>query len=217
MPVLRDQAPEGHIVLRGIRWPTYCALLKDLEEFPGVRVSYDRGNLEITSPSQLHECLKTLLSRMIEVIILELNIECAGAGSTTWRREDLERGLEPDACYYIANEPRVRGRDCLDLTTDPPPDLAVEVDLEKPAIEKLGIYAALGVPEVWKYDGRTLRVFVLQPDASYREGRTSASLPFLPVDELARFLAQRSDRSETQLLRAFRDWVRRDLGQHARP
>ncbi|MBI4858676.1 MAG: Uma2 family endonuclease [Candidatus Riflebacteria bacterium] len=217
VPLLRRQAPAGHIVLCGISWPTYEALLRDLEDSPGIRVAYDRGTLEIMSPSKLHENLKSLLSQMLGILMLELNIERVSAGSTTWRRQDLERGLEPDECYYIASEARVRGKDHLDLTVDPPPDLAIEVDLDKPALEKLRIYAALGVTEVWKYDGQRLCVYRLQPDARYLEVRESASFPFLPLDELTRFLSQRQGTTETQLLRAFREWVRTRLGGYARP
>lgn len=217
MPLLRDRVPEGHVLLSGISWTTYLALLKDLAEFPGVRVAYDRGVLEIMSPSQLHEVLKTLLARMLEILTLELNIDCQCAGSTTWKREDVERGIEPDECYYIASEARVRGKDQVDLLVDPPPDLAIEVDLEKPMMEKLGIYAGLGIPEVWKCDGERLSVFLLQGDGSYLESGTSASFPFFEVDALARFLARRHDASQTALMREFRDWVRSDLGKHARP
>lgn len=99
MPLLRDRAPEGHVILSGIRWPTYVALLKDLEDHPGVRVAYDRRVLEIMSPSKLHENLKTFLSQMLEILMLELKIERDSSGSTTWKREDLAKGIEPDACY----------------------------------------------------------------------------------------------------------------------
>lgn len=214
MPVLRDRAPEGHLVLSGISWQTYLALLKDLEPFPGVRVAYDQGVLEIVSPSKLHEVFKSLIGRMLETMTLELDIECQSAGSTTWRREDLEKGIEPDECYYLANEPRVRGKDHADLTVDPPPDLAIEVDLGKSGIDKLAIHAALGVPEVWKFDGQRMRAYVLQPDRTYQERRESASFPFLAVDELSGFLARRSSTGETALIREFRDWVRARSSQH---
>lgn len=217
MPVLRDRAPEGHLVLSGITWPTYLALLKDLEPFPGVRVAYDQGVLEIMSPSKLHEVLKRLIGRMLETLTLELNIECQSAGSTTWKREDLAKGIEPDECYYIANEPRVRGQDQADLMVDPPPDLAIEVDLGETGIDKLAIYAGLGVPEVWRHDGERLHVFLLQPDRRYMESGVSASFPFLPLDDLTRFLSQRQRTGETAFIREFRDWVRTALAQHVRP
>lgn len=217
MPLLRKSAPGGHIVLQDISWATYSALLKDLESHPGVRVTYDRGLLEIMSPSKLHEKLKKLVSQILEVLMLELNIERESAGATTWRREDLDRGLEPDECYYIANASRVQGKDQLDLRVDPPPDLAIEVDLQEAAIDKLAIYAALGIAEVWRYDGEIVRVYLLQPDRTYQESRASLSFPFLPLDELTRFLSQRQVLGETRLLRAFRDWVKAELSNHARP
>lgn len=216
MPLIRDREPDGYIVLRDISWPTYEALLKDLSGHPGVRVAYDRGSLEIMSPSKLHERLKKLLAQVLEILTLELNIRRQSAGSTTWKRSDLARGIEADECYYISTVARVRDKDRADLTVDPPPDLAIEVDLQTPDLDKLSIYAALGVPEVWKYDGHQLRVHVLQPDGRYLEVEQSPSFPFLPLDQLARFLSRARDVDEVELLREFRDWVRRELGQHAR-
>ena len=216
MAPVPQRRPDGLLVLHGISWPTYSALLNDLEAHPGHRVAFDRGTLEITSPSELHENLKSVIGRMIEQIVLELNIECRSAGSTTWRREDLARGLEPDECYYIANESRVRGRE-VNLMVDPPPDLAVEVDITRPGIEKLAIYAALGVPEVWKFDGRKLSGFVLDVGGGYREVRQSAAFPFLQLNELERFLNKLPGTTETRLLREFRDWVRREFADRAQP
>lgn len=217
MSPVRQQELRDHCVLHGVSWHTYMALLKDLEDRPGLRVTYDRGTLEIMSPSERHENLKSLLGRMVELLTLELNIVCRTAGSTTWKRQDLERGLEPDECYYIANEPRVRGKREADLSVDPPPDLAIEVDLSRSAIDKLEVYAALGVPEVWRYDGQRLRAYLLENDARYAEGVRSASFPFLSIDHLERFLANEQRLDETRLMRTFRDWVRLEFSQHARP
>lgn len=214
-PVLRS-GPDALMVLHGISWATYTALLEDLAEQPGHRFAYDRGTLEIMSPSDLHEKLKTLLARMIEVMMLELNIDSCSLGATTWNREDLGRGIEADECYYIASESRVRGKSPIVPGVDPPPDLAIEVEISRPAIDKLAIYAALGVNEIWKHDGQKLRVFVLEPDGRYRETRQSLAFPFLPLHELERFLAEIPTSSEVKLVRDFRDWVRSELGPHAR-
>lgn len=216
MPLIRDREPEGYIVLQDISWPTYEALLRDLSGHPGVRVAYDRGTLEIMSPSKLHERLKKLLAQVLEILTLELNIRRQSAGSTTWKRSDLGKGIEADECYYISTVARVRDQDQADLTVDPPPDLAIEVDLQVPDLDKLAIYAALGVPEVWKYDGQRLRVHVRQPEGRYLEVRQSASFPFLPLDQLERFLSRARVADEVEFLREFRDWVRRELGQYSR-
>ena len=207
---------DGHFVLHGISWHTYTALVKDLEDRPGLRVTFDRGTLEIMSPSERHEELKTLLGRMVELLTLELDIECRPAGSTTWKRQDLERGLEPDECYYIANELRLRGKVEADLAVDPPPDLAIEVDLSRSSVDKLAIYAALGVPEVWTLQGLSIQVHTLGATGGYAVGRQSRAFPFLPLDRVEAFLANPQSLTQTQLMRAFQEWVKRELGAFAR-
>jgi len=149
----------------------------------------------------------------VEALTEELEIDIAGYGSMTFRREDLERGLEPDDCYWIANEPLVRGRLVLDLATDPPPDLALEIEISRSALNRMGIYAKLRVPEVWCWDGVTLRVFLLGPDGQYTQSRTSRAFPFLPLDVFAQFLQAGPDISETQQVRQFRQWVREQIRQ----
>ncbi len=126
---------ESRILLRGIAWSTYEAILADIDG--GTRLTYDRGYLEMMSPSREHERLKRLLGRMIETITEEWEIPISSAGSTTLRSELRQRGVEPDECYYVASEPQVRGRDQMDLHCDPPPDLAIEVELSGDSIDKL--------------------------------------------------------------------------------
>jgi Uma2 family endonuclease len=131
--------------------------------------------------------------------------------SWTLRLELKRRGLEADESYYVANEPKVRGREDLSLDRDPPPDLAIEVEISSPWIKKIPIYAELGVPEVWRYDGQRLRVELLQADGTYAASPTSAAFPFLPIEKLEVFLARRADTDETTWIRQFRAWVREEL------
>lgn len=203
-----DQA-EQRFLLRDVSWETYEALCRD----PGIRtrMTYDRGMLEFWSPSYLHECLKCLLARLVHVVTEELNIPVQGCGSTTYRRAILEKGLEPDQCYYIQHESVMRGKDDLDFDVDPPPDLAIEVEVTRSALDRMGIYAALGVPEVWRFDGTALRAFVLGEDGKYESGDHSPTFPDLPLDELVRFVEQRKKQGETALVRSFRQWVRENL------
>jgi Uma2 family endonuclease len=156
---------EARVVLRGVSWSTYEALLADVDA-PGSRITYDRGDLEIMSPFDEHERFKRLIGRLIETLTEESEIPIRSSGSTTFRSEPKRRGLEPDESYYVANEPRVRGRDEIDLAVDPPPDLVVEVKITQSAIDRMPLCAALGVPEVWRYDGRSLQVVQLQPHGS---------------------------------------------------
>ena len=198
--------PEQRFVLHGVSWQTYNALLDELES-SAVRLTYDRGTLELMSPSQDHERFKTLIGRLIEMFTEELDIPLQSGGSTTWRKEDLDRGLEADECYYIQHEPQICDRDVIDLSVDPPPDLAVEVEISRNLLDKFAVYAALRIPEIWRYNGDVLRVFVLQSDGSYAESNHSVNLPQLDPRQVAHFLALRAEKRETEWARTFRRWV----------
>jgi Uma2 family endonuclease len=206
-----QQAPaEQRFLLRNVSWRTYEAFLAELGDRP-VRLTYDQGNLELMSPSRDHEKCKSLLGRMVEILTEELNVAIESGGSTTLRREMLDRGLEPDECYYIQHESLIRGRREIDLTIDPPPDLAIEIDITKSSLNRMGIYAALRVPEVWRFDGAILTVYALGGDGQYSPCDRSPTFPFLPLGEVARFLALRDTMDETTWARSFRAWVRSEI------
>lgn len=198
---------EQRLRLSCIPWEGYIAIREGLGERP-VRVTYDRGELEIMSPSYRHENRKRLLGRLIEALTEEMEIDINSSGSMTFQREDLARGLEPDECYWIENEPVIRGREDIDLESDPPPDLALEIEITRSALDRMSIYAALGVPEVWRWDGKNLTVHVRTTRGTYRKSDRSKAFPFLPLSEFAGFL-EPTKLSETQLLRSFRAWVRK--------
>jgi Uma2 family endonuclease len=198
---------EQRLRLSDIPWATYVAYSDGLGP-RHIRVTYDQGEMEVMTLSPRHENWKKLLSRLVEALTEEMEIDIASFGSMTCRREDLMRGLEPDDCYWIEHEPQVRGRADIDLETDPPPDLALEIEVSRSTLNRMTIYSALRVPEVWRWDGETLRVMLLTARGVYRPSGRSKAFPFLPLAELVRFLG-RSDLSETQLLRAFRAWVRK--------
>jgi len=160
------------------------------------------------SPSREHERLKTLIGRMIETMTLEWKIPISSGGATTMKSELKQRGLEPDECYYVANELRMRGKDDFDINVDPPPDLVVEVEITRSSLDRMDLYAAFGVPEVWRYDGTTLHVAELQADGTYAAREQSLAFPFLPLAEISRFLHRRNHVDETSLIDSFREWVR---------
>jgi Uma2 family endonuclease len=197
---------EQRFRLSGIDWPSYVAF-SDLLGERHIRVTYDRGEMELMTVSPEHERSKHLLGRLIEALTEELDIDIAGYGSMTCRRERQERALEPDECYWITHEEAVRGRTEIDFDEDPPPDLVLEVEISRSLLDRMRLYATLGVPEVWRWDGQTLRVCLLGKDGRYRENHASRAFPFLPVAELVRFLSLEG-RSETRLIREFRAWVR---------
>jgi Uma2 family endonuclease len=142
----------------------------------------------------------------VESTTEELGLEIYSLGSTTWRREDLQKGLEPDECYYITQEAQVRGKTSFDLYSDPAPDLAIEIDLTSSSLNRLGIYAALGVQEIWRYDGQDLKIYILV-EGEYQQQEQSAVLPVLSRSDILRFLNKRSTLGENALIREFRQWL----------
>ncbi len=188
-----------------------------LEDLEGChkRLTYDEGTLEITTLSARHEWSKRLIGRMIEAMTEELNIPIRSGGSTTLKQQLKEKGLEPDECYWIATEPLVRGRADLDLAVDPSPDLAVEVEVSRSVLDRLGIYAALRVSEIWWSDGDKIMISRLQDDGTYASMDYSRSFPWLPMAELGRFLEASETMDETQWIRSFRAWVRAEVAPHA--
>lgn len=200
-----SSSAEQRVVMDNISWSTYLAILNDAENRRG-RIAYDEGVLEIMSPSKQHENAKTLIARMIEAYAEATGIEADGAGSTTFKREDLKKGFEPDECYYIENAETVLGKDELDLTIDPPPDLALEVDISRTSLKKFGIYEALGIPEIWRYHGDELQIFVLK-SGEYVEVEQSEQLPGFPTRLACELLEQRQTATQSEIMRRFRKWL----------
>ena len=195
------------VILPNISWQTYQSLIKDFDTEPAIRLTYDRGTLEIRMPLDPHESYKKLLGRLIEAATEELDIEIRSLGSRTCDREDLARGLEPDQCYYIQHEFLVRGVEQIDLNQLPPPDLALEIDITSSSINRLSIYAALEISEVWRYDGHNLTILSLQ-NGEYVSQESSLALPFLKAKDILRFLALRNTIGETSLIKQFRQWLK---------
>jgi Uma2 family endonuclease len=198
---------EQRTVLHNISWQTFETLLKETGEDRGSRFAYDGGTLEIMTPLYEHENPKIQFDRFIVALAEELAIEVKSAGSTTLKRKIVNRGIEPDNCYYIQNEPAVRGRQELDLETDPPPDLAIEIDISSSSVDKLRIYSALGVPELWRYNGRVLKFYQLV-EGEYVEREFSVAFPLVSVTDMSRFIEQSKTSGEIALVKSFRAWVR---------
>lgn len=203
------QSPD-RVLLKNISWQTYQSLVRDFEQQPAMRLTYDKGLLEIRMPLDPHETYKKLLGRLVEALTEELEIEIRSLGSRTCDREDLERGLEPDQCYYIQSEQAVWDKEQIDLTQDPPPDLAIEVDITSSSINRLDIYVDLGVPEVWRYDGQSLTIYWLE-NREYKPRSNSIAFSFLTTRNIERFLELKKTTKENALVRLFREWVRENL------
>lgn len=203
---------EHRVVLRNIRWDTYERLLTERGEDRSPRYTYDRGRLEIVSPRlPEHERLVRDIESLVAILALETGTPIESFGETTFRLEELQQGFEPDGCFYIRNEPRVRGKDRIDLRVDPPPDLVVEIDITNPSIEKDAIYARIGVPEVWRCDRSRVQVLLLQADG-YVAGAESGALPGVTVEALDRLLGERRRMGRTAWLGRVRSWAREIAG-----
>ena len=165
------------------------------------------------SPSWEHETRAETIGQVIRIIAEELAIPIRGGGSTTFRREGLDRGLEADKCFYIANEARVRGRKQINLAVDPPPDLCIEVQISRRLAERKEIYADLKVPELWCDDGRQLRVLSLQPTGNYKQSPRSISFPMVPLKQIGQFLAWGGTMDDTTWSRRVRKWIAENLSK----
>jgi len=208
MATVASPASELRTVLR-VGWETYERILADHVNRSVPRFTYDRGLLEIMSPLTLHEETNRTLAMLVEVVAEELAIDTRNVGSMTFKREDLQRGIEPDSCFYVRNEERVREREQIDLAVDPPPDLVIEIDVMSPSLPRLPIYAAMGVPEIWRYEADGGRVVVLTlRENAYEATVASSALPLLTGEVLSRFVAESRALPRTAWLRAVRGWVR---------
>jgi Uma2 family endonuclease len=199
------------LVLYGVSWQEYTRMLRAFERRPGFRLTYDRGTLEIMSPLHEHESDAEMLGRFVTVLTEELGLTIKAGRSTTFRRRRMRRGLEPDHSWWIAHEPQMRGKRRIDQRVDPPPDLAIEVDVTHRAVNRMSIYARLGVPEVWQLNAQGLSFQVLQANRRYAEQTHSASFPLFTPADLATHLALGAQFDENEVVRRFRAFVRQRL------
>lgn len=202
--------PAEIIHLSGISWQTYETLRSELSS-RRLRLTYNRGNLEIMAPSPEHELSKEVLGRFVETLAEETDLQIYPLGSTTFTRAELS-GAEPDKCFYIRNISAVRGKKRLDVTIDPAPDLVIEIDITSSCQNRLQVYADLGVAEVWIYNGESLTVKQLE-NGIYITYQTSQFFANLPIPEVAEFLQQAQTMDYLDLVKSFRRWVRSQMGK----
>lgn len=195
------------VILRNVSWQLYEHLLAEHVDVCNPRFAYDRGSLEIMVIPFEHEELNRLVADLFTTIADEAGIDFINGGSTTFTREDLEKGIEPDTCFYIRNAERVRGKKRIDLAEDPPPDLVIEIDITHPSLDKFPIFADLGVPEVWRYEGQSLTIFKLEGE-SYIAQASSGVLPGVTCDGLTELISNSRQTKRTAWLRGVREWAR---------
>ncbi|MEZ2235036.1 Uma2 family endonuclease [Microcoleus sp.] len=197
------------VVLSNISWQTYKSLLAEAGDKRSSRFSYSQGVLEIIMPSDLHETINCLLKRIVTALTEELDLKIKGFGSTTLNREDLKQGAEPDSCFYIQNVDRILGKR-LDISTDPPPDLVIEVDITSPSSNRFVVYTQLGIPEVWRYRSQTVQIYQLQ-NREYISCDRSPTFPILSVAMLNQLLQMAETQDDNAIIRALRQWVSEQL------
>jgi len=200
-------ATKKNITLQGIRWTTYQTILHDAGEARQWRITYDCGSLEIRMPSFEHEVPNRFLSSLIEAIADALEIEVLNAGSLRLEREELAKAVEPDTCFYIQNESAVRNLSAISLPTNPPPDLAIESDYTNSSINKFGLYAALGVPELWGFQQGNLEIYVLR-NGSYDRSEISPTFPMFPIAEFPKLLELSQTQGQRLAIRTFRQMIK---------
>ena len=208
-PIITQPVPqpvgEKRLMFGSLNWQRYQTLRETLSPERKFRFTYLYGTLEVTMPLEIHEFSARLIELFVRILVVELGMKIKTMGSTTLDREALDRSAEPDAAYYIQNQPLVAGRD-VNLEQDPPPDLVVEIDITHTDIDKLQLYAAMGVPEFWRYNGEVWRIYYLH-EGIYEELGQSKTFPIVPKVKLYEFLATaRQDEVEAEL--ALRQWLR---------
>jgi Uma2 family endonuclease len=205
-PTRVKQKLSDGILLHNISWSTYESLLKDHPDVPSPHFTYDRGDLLIMVLSPEHEEINNAITLLIQTFAEELNIEWRGFGSTTYKRADLQRGFEPDSCFYFKNEARMRGKKRLDLSVDPPPDLVVEIDITHPTLNKLPLFAAFTIPEVWRFDGEKVEILRLR-EGEYMKSDNSLSLPLVTAEAVTEFIQESLKLGRLEWMKRLCEWT----------
>lgn len=200
-------ALQQNVVLHDVSWETYRRLNEEHGEHSGTRFTYSEGTMQIMVVGYEHERLNRLIASLIEAVCEERGVDFENAGSNTFQREDLQKGFEPDSCFYLRQPEAIRGKRRISLAVDPPPDLVIEIDITSYSLNRLPIFAAVGVPEAWRYETDRLKIYQLV-GGTYQETAASAALPRLTADALTEWIAASREMKRTDWLRGVRAWVR---------
>jgi Uma2 family endonuclease len=205
-----DVPPGQRVLLHDVSWNEFEQILEELGDRRSTRVAYCDGMLEIMTPLPEHEYFKETIGDAIKDMAETLELDYESYGSTTWRKRAKQAGLEADNCFYFQNEAIVRGRLDINLATDPPPDLALEIDVTSKSLERFPLYVRLGIPELWCYDAGMLTIYRLQ-DAQYVKAEQSTIFPKLNIQALPQLIEQNRSSGRLALRRSVREWVREQV------
>ena len=201
--------PGQQLLLQNISWEDFEEILEDLGEHRSSRISYSHGVLEIMVPLPEHEKDKEIIGDLVKFLLEELEIDFEPLGSTTFKNMIMAQAIEADTCFYIKNYQAVIGKNRIDLTIDPPPNLAIEIDITNRT--QLDNYLLLKVPELWRYMRKGLQIYLLDKDR-YIESQTSPNFPKIPVVELIKNSVKQTQREgRSKAIRTFRKWIRENL------
>jgi len=207
LEIIEKLPPNSSLTLSEQSWENYENLIESIGEANGLRISFDAGNLHIITLSSEHENYGRLIQMLIGVLSLRCDIDIESFGSATIKKSRLAKGTEPDACFYVQNIGKIGTSINLDFSTDPPPDIAVEIDIHHESLYKLPIYAALGVSEIWRYDSRKFEIHKLEK-GEYKKIERSASLPVLTAQILGELLNRSRRERQTKILKDFENWLK---------
>ena len=201
--------PGERVCATGIPWSVYTGLvdLRDARR-PGVKITFDRGRMEIVSPSFRHEKPNLRLALIVITLVEELGLRLVSARSTTFRREQAEQGLKPDDCFYVSHAATMVDVEDIDLSIHPPPDLVIEVDVTSSSVPKEPIYGPMGVPELWRHEDGEVTIRILQPDRIYQSADHSLAFPQVTAEDLGRLLVQTNHPDDIAAIRNYRAWAR---------
>ena len=194
------------ILLHNISWSTYESLLRDHPDAASPRFTYDRGDLLIMVTSPEHERINRTINLLVELLAEEFELESCALGSTTYKRKDLKRGFEPDSCFYFKNEAQMRGKKRLDLSVDPPPDLVIEIDITSISLKRLPLFAAFGIPEVWRFDGTEVEILILE-SGEYCGNEGSLALPKVTAATISHFVQESFKTGRLEWIKKVRAWA----------
>ncbi|MBD2692251.1 Uma2 family endonuclease [Anabaena catenula] len=201
--------PGQQMLLKDISWQQLENILEEMGERRAARISYSDGWLEIMVPLPEHEKDKELIGDLVKLLLDQLEIDFEPFGSTTLKNERMRQAVEPDTSFYIQNQAAVIGKNRIDLNIDPPPDLAIEIDITSRT--RFDNYEILGVPELWRYKQQGLEIFLLQ-EGKYVKSQSSPNFPNIPIVELVNeYVQQCLTIGRSQAMRNFRSWVKDNL------
>ncbi len=201
--------PGQQVLLKNVSWHEFERILAELGERRAARISYSNGILEIMTPLPEHEDNKVIIGNFVEILLEELEIEFRNLGSTTFKNGKMKEAVEPDECFYIQNEVKIRGKKRIDLKIDPPPDLAIEIDITSRT--HFQNYQLLRVPELWRYNGKKLEINILDNE-NYVQSNTSRNFyQFSLIDTIPQYVEQSKVIGRNATMKAFRNWVKEHL------